>query len=95
MRGGQVDLASCETLHCVDFAIFDPERDSIAITTIADRRLLPLDGTPIHELVVARVPFVMNRETEIEQASDDDRHSRMGRFNSPSEPRHASQPPDS
>ena len=47
--------------------------------TSGGARLLLFSGTPIHERVVQRGPFVMNTEEEIEQAFADFRAGRFGR----------------
>lgn len=79
---GHIDLSTGETLHDAGLAVLAPTGGSIAVQNVAETKLLVLSGEPIHEPVVARGPFVMNTQAEIEQAYDDYRAGRMGRIDS-------------
>jgi quercetin 2,3-dioxygenase len=56
------------------------ENYSDAILRLVDKplRALLYAGRPLHEAVIARGPFVMNTEAEIEQAYADYRAARFG-----------------
>jgi len=69
---GQANAAECE------LAIFARTGSGINIAARREARLLVMDGEPIAEPVVGRGPFVMNTDAEIQQASEDYQHGRMG-----------------
>ena len=63
--------------HLVEFA---PDGERIDIEAATDAFILFGYGTPNHEPVVARGPFVMNTQEEIEQAMQDYQAGKFGHF---------------
>jgi redox-sensitive bicupin YhaK (pirin superfamily) len=61
-----------------DLAIFARAGDSITLEAQEDTKLLVMDGEPFAEPVVGHGPFVMNSQTEIQQAFEDYQLGRMG-----------------
>jgi len=59
---------------------FDLDGDQIEITAKEDSTLLFGYGTPFNEPIVARGPFVMNSQAEIQQAMLDYQSGKMGRL---------------
>ena len=62
----------------VALAYFDRSGAGIVVECTEDARALLLSGKPINEPVVGQGPFVMNSQSEIQQAMLDYRSGRMG-----------------
>ena len=60
------------------FVLFSNEGTEIIIEAIKDSKILILSGEPIKEPVAAYGPFVMNTETEIQEAFDDYYNGKFG-----------------
>lgn len=53
------------------------EQDGVTLTAVSASRVLLIAGRPLHEPIVAHGPFVMNTETEIQQAIADYQSGRL------------------
>jgi redox-sensitive bicupin YhaK (pirin superfamily) len=79
VRKGEALLEGGERARACELAIFDAAGVGIAVQADGDLEALVLSGEPIDEPIAGYGPFVMNTETEIDQAIDDYRHGRFGR----------------
>lgn len=78
-EAGSVTLGKTEAgLLSYDESAEDDKTDVLEITAQERSRVLIYTGKPIGEPVVARGPFVMNTEAEIEEAFEDYRRGRYG-----------------
>lgn len=76
---GEVTLGKTEAgLLSYDENAIDGETDVLQIKALERSRMLIYTGKPIREPLVARGPFVMNTEAEIEEAFNDYRTGRFG-----------------
>jgi redox-sensitive bicupin YhaK (pirin superfamily) len=77
---GRVRLEGGEFVGEAELGVLDRDGDKFVLEALADTTLLILNGQPIDEPIVGYGPFVMNTETEIQQAFADYRSGRMGRI---------------
>lgn len=78
---GTLRLGADEALREGQLALFDRRGDSLQLQADSDALVLLLSGEPLNEPIVGYGPFVMNSESEIQQAIDDVRHGRFGQMN--------------
>lgn len=78
---GTLRLGAGEALREGQLALFDRRGDSLQLQADSDALVLLLSGEPLNEPIVGYGPFVMNSESEIQQAIDDVRHGRFGQMN--------------
>ncbi|MBO9549320.1 pirin family protein [Pseudomonas sp.] len=71
MLRGNIRLGSGEALREGQMALFDRRGDSLLLEAESDALLLLLSGEPLNEPIVGYGPFVMNSESEIQQAIAD------------------------
>lgn len=64
-----------EGLH---IAHFKKDGEGIALTALANTRILFLSGEPLNEEVVSYGPFVMNTQTQMLEAMRDYQRGKMG-----------------
>ena len=76
---GQVSIADA-TLSDAQWALLDKAGDRTMLHAAEETVALILTGEPIDEPLVGHGPFVMNTETEIQQAFNDVRTGRFGRI---------------
>jgi redox-sensitive bicupin YhaK (pirin superfamily) len=74
------DLSFQDDHHASEGALvlFEREGNDVQVTATEDTRLLLMSGEPLNEPIVGSGPFVMNSESEIQQAFRDVRAGRMG-----------------
>jgi len=77
---GNVRLGGGEMLHEGQLALFDRRGDSLSLEAESEALVLLLSGEPLDEPIVGYGPFVMNSESEIQQAIDDVQHGRFGQM---------------
>ncbi|MFJ3262084.1 pirin family protein [Pseudomonas sp. NPDC086581] len=77
---GNVRLGSGETLREGQLALFDWRGDSLQLEAESDALVLLLSGEPLNEPIVGYGPFVMNSESEIQQAIADVQSGRFGQM---------------
>ncbi|MDF3865493.1 pirin family protein [Pseudomonas denitrificans (nom. rej.)] len=77
---GNVRLGSGETLREGQLALFDRRGDSLQLEAESDALVLLLSGEPLNEPIVGYGPFVMNSESEIQQAIADVQSGRFGQM---------------
>lgn len=75
---GCVRLGTGETASEAELAVFERVGDAIAVEAVDDTKLVLLDGKPIDEPIAGHGPFVMNSDSEIQQAIEDFKAGRMG-----------------
>jgi len=80
MLRGNVRLGSGETLREGQLALFDRRGDSLQLEAESDALVLLLSGEPLNEPIVGYGPFVMNSESEIQQAIADVQSGRFGQM---------------
>jgi redox-sensitive bicupin YhaK (pirin superfamily) len=76
--GGQVRLASGETIGDAEIAVLSADEEEFTLQALNDAKILILGGEPINEPVVGYGPFVMNSMEEIQQAFKDFNSGKMG-----------------
>lgn len=69
-----------ERVQDAELAVLERQGSQLAFATLADTRLLLLNGAPIDEPIVGQGPFVMNSREEVRQAYDDFRSGRFGQL---------------
>jgi redox-sensitive bicupin YhaK (pirin superfamily) len=77
---GNVRLGSGETLREGQLALFDRRGDSLPLEAESDALVLLLSGEPLNEPIVGYGPFVMNSDSEIQQAIADVQNGRFGQM---------------
>ncbi|MBD9631477.1 pirin family protein [Pseudomonas sp. PDM19] len=77
---GNVGLGGGETLREGQLALFDRRGDSLQLEAESDALVLLLSGEPLDEPIVGYGPFVMNSESEIQQAIADVQNGRFGQM---------------
>ena len=77
---GNVRLGTGEALREGQVALFDRRGDSLLLEAESDALVLLLNGEPLDEPIVGYGPFVMNSESEIQQALEDMRRGRFGQM---------------
>lgn len=77
---GNVRLGGGETLRESQLALFDRRGDSLLLEAESDALVLLLSGEPLNEPIVGYGPFVMNSESEIQQAIADVQSGRFGQM---------------
>ncbi|MGE9764659.1 pirin family protein [Pseudomonas sp. PDM20] len=77
---GNVRLGGGETLREGQLALFDRRGDSLQLEAESDALVLLLSGEPLDEPIVGYGPFVMNSESEIQQAIADVQNGRFGQM---------------
>ncbi|MFK8402092.1 pirin family protein [Pseudomonas sp. BGr12] len=77
---GNVRLGDGETLREGQLALFDRRGDSLQLEAESDALVLLLSGEPLDEPIVGYGPFVMNSESEIQQAIADVQNGRFGQM---------------
>lgn len=77
---GNIRLGSGETLREGQLALFDRRGDSLQLEAESDALVLLLSGEPLNEPIVGYGPFVMNSESEIQQAITDVQSGRFGQM---------------
>ncbi|MFV3411642.1 pirin family protein [Pseudomonas nitroreducens] len=77
---GNIRLGSGETLREGQLALFDRRGDSLHLEAESDALVLLLSGEPLNEPIVGYGPFVMNSESEIQQAIADVQNGRFGQM---------------
>ncbi|MFS2127821.1 pirin family protein [Pseudomonas sp. Pseusp97] len=77
---GNVRLGSGEALREGQLALFDRRGDSLLLEAETDALVLLLSGEPLNEPIVGYGPFVMNSESEIQQAIADVQSGRFGQM---------------
>ncbi|KJK02643.1 quercetin 2,3-dioxygenase [Pseudomonas sp. 21] len=77
---GNVRLGGGEALHEGQLALFDRRGDSLLLEAESDALVLLLSGEPLNEPIVGYGPFVMNSESEIQQAIVDVQRGRFGQM---------------
>ncbi len=77
---GNVRLGSGETLREGQLALFDRRGDSLQLEAESDALVLLLSGEPLSEPIVGYGPFVMNSDSEIQQAIADVQSGRFGQM---------------
>lgn len=77
---GHLRLGSGETLREGQLALFDRRGDSLLLEAESDALVLLLSGEPLDEPIVGYGPFVMNSESEIQQAIADVQNGRFGQM---------------
>jgi len=77
---GNVRLGSGEALREGQLALFDRRGDSLLLEAESDTLVLLLSGEPLDEPIVGYGPFVMNSESEIQQAIADVQSGRFGQM---------------
>ena len=77
---GNVRLGSGEALREGQLALFDRRGDSLQLEAETDALVLLLSGEPLNEPIVGYGPFVMNSESEIQQAIADVQSGRFGQM---------------
>ena len=77
---GRIRLASGETIGEAELAVLERAGGEFSVEALDDATVLVLNGQPIDEPVVGYGPFVMNSQTEIQQAIADFQAGRMGRI---------------
>ncbi|WP_448681774.1 pirin family protein [Pseudomonas nicosulfuronedens] len=77
---GNVRLGSGEALREGQLALFDRRGDSLLLEAESDALVLLLSGEPLDEPIVGYGPFVMNSESEIQQAIADVQNGRFGQM---------------
>ncbi|MEP9316164.1 pirin family protein [Pseudomonas sp. LABIM340] len=77
---GNVRLGGGETLREGQLALFDRRGDSLQLEAESDALVLLLSGEPLDEPIVGYGPFVMNSESEIQQAITDVQNGRFGQM---------------
>lgn len=77
---GNVRLGGGEALREGQLALFDRRGDSLQLEAESDALVLLLSGEPLNEPIVGYGPFVMNSESEIQQAIVDVQSGRFGQM---------------
>lgn len=77
---GQVTVGAGQRAGEAEFVLLSREGSAILLMAETDTRLLVLSGEPIDEPVAGYGPFVMNSETEIQEAISDLEAGRFGRI---------------
>lgn len=77
---GSLRLGSGESLREGQLALFDRRGDSVQLEADSDALVLLLAGDALDEPIVGYGPFVMNSDSEIQQAIDDFREGRFGQL---------------
>ncbi len=68
------------TLGTADLALLTRDGDDIELKALENTQFMVLNGKPLNEPIAARGPFVMNAESELDQAVRDYQSGRMGRL---------------
>jgi hypothetical protein len=68
---GEIKINDLKTITEDNFVLFKHEGEKIKIEAIKDSIVLILSGEPIDEPIASYGPFLMNNETEIQEAFDD------------------------
>jgi redox-sensitive bicupin YhaK (pirin superfamily) len=68
---GEIKLNEEKTVSENCFALFSHEGETIFIEGLKESKILVLSGEPINEPISAYGPFVMNTDSEIQEAFDD------------------------
>jgi quercetin 2,3-dioxygenase len=68
---GEIKINDLKIVKEDNFVLFKHDGDSIKIEALKDSIVLILSGEPINEPVASYGPFLMNTETEIQEAFDD------------------------
>lgn len=74
---GDVIINEDQKVHAFQLAVLERAGDEFTVKVTSDAHLLVLNGEPIDEPVVGYGPFVMNSQTQIQEAIQD---FRQGRF---------------
>ena len=77
---GEVRFGTGEIAGPAELAVFARDEDAFEIEALKDATILVLIGKPLNEPIAGMGPFVMNTQSEIEQAMADYRSGRMGRL---------------
>lgn len=77
---GSVTLAKGQQARPGDLVIFERKGEAIEFETTAATRILLMGGEPIDEPIAGRGPFVMNSESDLQQAFEEYRAGAMGRM---------------
>ena len=77
---GEVRFGTGEIAGPAELAVFARDEDAFEIEALKDATILVLNGKPLNEPIAGMGPFVMNTQSEIEQAMADYRSGRMGRL---------------
>ena len=77
---GHVQLGTGEKIGLAELAVLDSVDELFSLRAIEEAKILLLSGEPIAEPIVGYGPFVMNTESELQEAFQDYRQGRMGRL---------------
>ncbi|WP_440466540.1 pirin family protein [Pseudomonas sp. YH-1] len=77
---GSVRLGGGEALHEGQLALLDRRGEYLQLEAESDALVLLLSGEPLNEPIVGYGPFVMNSESEIQQAIADVQSGRFGQM---------------
>ena len=79
---GSVQINSSNTIRAAEVGVFDGTGDHISIESSKNATALLLCGEPINEPIAGSGPFVMNTQSEINQAIADYQSDKMGHVTS-------------
>ena len=79
---GTVQINDSQIIKTAEVGVFDRTGDHIRIESSENATALLLCGEPIDEPIVGSGPFLMNTQTEINQAIDDYQSGKMGHVSS-------------